>query len=244
MNYAFLFLSLYLLSLDRKLFESEKKKPDATQVFLVDEQPKIEEALRDFKESGYTACLSIALCFQLGARLGEMVALKWSDIDEEKQNYIHIQRMERKVHAEQADGTWKSAGYEVVNHTKSEAGNRNTYLTQKARDLLKMIKEWNCENGYADNEYVFLNKTGNRIHCRSLDSRIRKYCNYAGINVKGMHKIRKTYISTLVDSSLININTIREMVGHDDERTTLHNYTFNRASDLQTQANIEKALNL
>lgn len=132
----------------------------------------------------------------------------------------------------------------VVDHTKSEAGNRNTYLTQKAGDFLKMIKEWNCENGYADNEYVFLNKTGNRIHCRSLDSRIRKYCNYAGINVKGMHKIRKTYISTLVDSSLININTIREMVGYEDERTTLHNYTFNRASDLQTQANMEKALNL
>ncbi len=63
-------------------------------------------------------------------------------------------------------------------------------------------------------------------------------------NVKGMHKIRKTYISTLVDSSLININTIREMVGHEDERTTLHKYTFNRASDLQTQANMEKALNL
>ena len=59
-----------------------------------------------------------------------------------------------------------------------------------------------------------------------------------------MHKIRKTYISALVDSNLININTIREMVGHEDERTTLHNYTFNRITDLQTQANMEKALTL
>ncbi|MCR4960575.1 MAG: tyrosine-type recombinase/integrase [Lachnospiraceae bacterium] len=231
------------VKINRKLFKPVKKKADATQVFLVEEQQKIEaEAIADFKESGYTACLGIALCFQLGARLGEMVALKWSDIGEEKLNHIHIQRMERKVHAEQSDGTWKTIGYEVVNHTKSEAGDRNTYLTQRARDLLQMIKEWNNDHGYADREYVFLGKDGNRIHSKALDTRVRKYCAHIGIDSKSMHKIRKTYISTLVDSNLININTIREMVGHEDERTTLRNYTFNRATDIQTQVNMEKAL--
>jgi len=29
----------------------------------------------------------------------------------------------------------------------------------------------------------------------------------------------------------ININTIREYVGHEDERTTYHNYCFDRSSD-------------
>ena len=106
------------------------------------------EALQDFAESGYTACLGIILCFQLGARLGEMVAIKWSDIEEEKPNHIHIQRMERKVHAQQPDGTWKCLGYEVVNHTKSEAGDRNTYLPRKARKILQNIQEWTEEHGF------------------------------------------------------------------------------------------------
>ncbi len=233
------------VKVNKKLFRVVKKKADATQVFLVDEQPLIEaEALQDFADKGYTACLGVALCFQLGARIGEMVALKWSDIGEEKANHIHIQRMERKVHAEQADGTWKCIGYEVVEHPKSEAGDRNTYLPKKARDILQTIKEWNIEHGFGDNEYIFLGKDGNRIHSRALDTRIRKYCTHIGIDEKSMHKIRKTYISTLVDSNLININTIREMVGHEDERTTLKNYTFNRKSDTQTQENMELALAL
>lgn len=53
-----------------------------------------------------------------------------------------------------------------------------------------------------------------------------------------------SYISALVDSNLININKIREMVGHEDERTTLKNYTFNRKSEEQTQEDIEMALAL
>ncbi len=196
----------------------------------------------ELSKGGYTACLGIPLAFQLGARLGELVTLKWSDIDEEKLNHIHIQRMERKIHEEDSDGKWKTTGYEVVEHTKSEAGDRNTYLTKRAREILELIRQWNIDHGFGDNEFIFLNPNGERIHNRALDTRIRKYCSYADIDIKSMHKIRKTYISTLVDSHLVNINTIREMVGHEDERTTLRNYTFNRKSDAQTQANLEKAL--
>lgn len=231
------------IKINSKLFRITKKKADATQVFLVEEQTQIEnEAIQDFTESNYSACLGIALCFQLGARLGEMVALKWSDINEEKNNYVHIQRMERKIHTQQADGTWKCTGYEVVDHTKSSAGDRNAYISSRAKKLLEDIRVWNEQNGFKNDEYIFLGKNGKRIHSRALDTRIRKYCRHLGINEKSMHKIRKTYISTLIDSNLVNINTIREMVGHEDERTTFRSYCYNRHSDLQTQANLEQIL--
>lgn len=68
-----------------KMFRSSRKKNDASQVFLIEEQPQIENlAESDFHESGYTACLAVALCFQIGVRIGELVALKWTDISEEK----------------------------------------------------------------------------------------------------------------------------------------------------------------
>jgi len=57
-----------------------------------------------------------------------------------------------------------------------------------------------------------------------------------------MHKIRKTYISTLIDSGEINIDRIRELAGHEDERTTFHNYCYNRETDARTHENIERAL--
>ena len=57
-----------------------------------------------------------------------------------------------------------------------------------------------------------------------------------------MHKIRKTYISTLIDNENININYIRQQVGHGDERTTYGNYCFNRKSKDMTENEMEKAL--
>ena len=54
--------------------------------------------------------------------------------------------------------------------------------------------------------------------------------------------LRKTYISALIDSGEINIDKIRELVGHEDERTTFHNYCHNRETDARTHENIERAL--
>ena len=229
--------------INTKMFRSNKKKNDATQVFLIDEQVQIEqEALADFEKNGYPASIAVALCFQMGLRIGEMAVVKWSDIDELQENYMHIQRMEVKRHKHQTNGMWKCNGYEIVDHVKSDAGDRNVYLTKKAKEYLAMVRKWNEEHGFGDSEYIFLDKQGHNIHSRALDTRIRKYCRYIGISEKSMHKIRKTYISTLIDSQLVNLNTIRTLVGHGDERTTLKCYCFNRKNDLQTQESLEKAL--
>jgi len=226
-----------------KMFRTEKKPEDQTQVFLVEEQPQItQKAFDDFKKNDNTAPLAIALCFELGARVGEMVGLKWSDLHEEIQNHIHIQRMEVRDFIRNPDGTWIQLPNKIVENTKTEDGNRNTYLTNEARRILKLIKNWNVLHGYENSEFIFVDKQGERIHIRALDYRLRKYCQQIGINSKSMHKIRKTYISSLIDSNLVNLNVIRSMVGHADEQTTLKNYCFNRVSDMQTQHNIETAL--
>lgn len=59
------------------------------------------------------------------------------------------------------------------------------------------------------------------------------------IGRKSSHKIRKTYISSLFDSGL-NINKIREMAGHEDERTSLNNYCFDRKADKDTENILEE----
>ena len=40
----------------------------------------------------------------------------------------------------------------------------------------------------------------------------------------------------------VNINTIREMVGHADERTTYNNYCYDRSTEAEKLAKIEQAL--
>lgn len=66
-------------------------------------------------------------------------------------------------------------------------------------------------------------------------------CKELGILDRSSHKARKTFISTLLDGG-VNINTVREMVGHADERTTYNNYCFDRSTEEEKILLIEKAL--
>ena len=67
-------------------------------------------------------------------------------------------------------------------------------------------------------------------------------CDYAGVDNKSNHKIRKTYISSLFDSG-VNINTIREQAGHEDEKTSLNNYCFDQKDVSEREKELEKAAN-
>ncbi len=227
--------------IDGKLFRSTKKPDDEKQVFLINEQPLVEaEAYKDFEENGYctSAPLAIPFLFQTGLRLGELVALRVSDIEG---NYIHIQRQEVKEERQREDGGWLPARRIIVDYTKSEAGDRMVYLSSKARQIVKKILDNNKTQGFREGDYIFLDKKG-RIHGRAVDTRLRKYCRCLGMNyVKSCHDIRRTYISILIDKN-ININEVRKQAGHADERTTYRNYCYNRMDDVQKEQALESAL--
>lgn len=221
-----------------KMFTKPIDKPSETQVFLVDEQPEIEkEALKDFNLTKLSNALSVILAFQTGLRIGELVGLKYSDIEG---NYLHIQRMEVRTQKQNEDGSWQEAKYVIVEHVKTDAGDRKIYLTSKARETIELIKDTNLKNGYKDNDYIFVDAKG-RLHTRALDYRLRKCCERANISEKSMHKIRKTYISTLIDKQ-VNIDYIRRIVGHEDAQTTYNSYCYNTLTDKMTENLLERAL--
>lgn len=225
---------------NKKLFRKVPKKISKTQVFLVGEEENvIKEALNDFYENGKdTAALAIPFNFQVGLRSGELVALKESDIEGDT---LHVQRMEVKVYEISEDGTTgRCIGREVVEYAKSDAGIRDVYLTQEAKEIIEIILQTNRER-QASSDYLFLDKAGTRISTYVVDNRIAKYCRHIGIPEKRIHKIRKTYISTLIDSQL-NIDEVRRQAGHEDEKTTYANYCFNRLEENPTHQKIEQAL--
>lgn len=230
------------VKIEPKLFRKVKKKPDETQVFMTDEQPKIiDAAFRDFKENNNPNALGIPLLFLLGLRAGELVALKFSDIDEETDGYIHIQRMEVKETSADENNKYHTTGYKVVEHAKTQAGDRNVYIPGQAREILSMLQEYSIAHGHPVDGYVFMTERG-RTKEDAMSYRLKMYCKRCGIPMKSLHKIRKTYISTLIDDGNININYIRQQVGHEDERTTYGNYCFNRKTEQENQSDMERAL--
>ncbi|MCR5082354.1 MAG: site-specific integrase [Parasporobacterium sp.] len=213
------------VKLPTKLFKQTRKPESSSQVYTEEEQRKlINTILENYSTS---TPLAIVLAFYTGTRVGEMMALKWDDVHE---NYIHIQRMEQRNYDN--DNHLKRT---VVNHAKTDAGTRDIPLTSKAKDILRLISDFESVDGY-----IFCSE-GKRTTSKGFECALRRYCRKAEIPYKSSHKIRKTYISTLIDNN-ININTIREIVGHEDAQTTYNSYCYDRKDINTVRSELENIL--
>lgn len=215
----------------KRLFRKVKKKPDYTQIFYQHEVDTISQmALEDFQNRVKVyelAPLALLFQFQTGLRIGELCAVRYDDI--ETPDYIHVQRMVRRDTKE------------IVEHTKTSYGDRQVFLTAQAKQLIILARERQKDLGVDSSGFIFsINEKP--LTERSVSTLYTKYCKQAGIIQKSSHKSRKTYISSLIDGQ-VNINTVRELVGHADERTTLRNYAFDRKTETEKHKMIEKALN-
>lgn len=230
------------VKVNTKLFHRVKKKAGESQVYTIDEEERfIKDMIRRFKEHPEnTAPLAVMLAFETGVRIGELCALKFEDIEG---NYIHIQRQEIREYQKIDEYNMKFKCYKIVEYTKSEDGFRDVYLTTAARKIIELARNMNELNGeYCEEGYIFVHNHKNINHY-SIQAMILRGCNKVNMDVKTSHKIRKTYISTLIDSGL-NIDAIRRFAGHSDERTTYGNYCYNRMTDQQTEEIVENALNV
>lgn len=222
------------VKIDGKMFRHVPKAESDTQVFTTEDEKRICILAMEH----YNSCpksitpLAIVLNFNLGLRVGELVALKWSDID--SKNYVHIQRMEVADYSLDEEGMVTRHGVKIVDHTKSYAGDRNVYLNANARNILSIIRKRSFLYGLYDDDFIFVNSNSSRLTTSSINSFLYKLCDEMNIGKKSSHKIRKTYISSLFDGGL-NINKIREIAGHEDERTSLNNYCFDRKTDNDTE---------
>lgn len=234
------------VKIQKTLFAKKEKPTNESQVFLTNEQKLLcDEAAKKFSIRDWcTTPLMILLNFQIGVRIGELVALKWIDIEGD---YLHIQRMEQSafkiVEQENANIDIERDGFIVVPHTKSSAGDRMIYLNQNAKGILKLINSINIKYGYYDDGYIFIaSRQGTRGTSRTITKYLGSLCLSSGITNKSNHKIRKTQISAMFDNH-ININTIREQAGHEDERTSLNNYCFDQSDDEVKKKMLESVSN-
>lgn len=228
------------VKINAKLFKRNKKRTSETQVYSEQEEVDlIDDMLRRFNRNPEsTAPLAVMFMFETGLRIGEACALKFEDVSH---GYIHIQRQEVRDFEWTDEYTMKFKCFKIVEYTKSEDGYRDIYLTEAARKILEICRVINNRYGYdKKGDFIFYNK-GERVNHYSIQAMIKRGCEYLDMMVKTAHKIRKTYISTLIDSGL-NIDEIRRTVGHSDERTTYGNYCFNRKTQKQTEDIIEFAL--
>lgn len=212
------------LELSKRLFKQDFKDP-SSQVFLEDEIPKVIQWLKDHPKP---ANLGIVLAFETGLRTGELAALKPEDLEDE---VLHVQRQEIKYKLEKG-----KCAHEVVEYTKTEAGNRYIYLPKSAINIIRQLR---LQNPFG--EYLIM-EDGKRVITSTFPYRLRKACQECGIPEKSMHKIRKTYGTILIDND-VDDSLIMSQMGHADISTTREYYYFANKNNENKKEQIRNAIN-
>lgn len=229
----------YRVKINRKKLVNSSKKPSAKEVFQADEKELLlEEMERRLQNNpSNTAPLAVMLDFELGTRKGEILAICKSDIVDSR---IHIHRQLVEEFDTSDLNNMKSKGFHVVDYTKSEDGDRWLPLTNRAKKIIKRIEAVNEEYGHRYKDFLFV-KDGRCLIPDAVDAQIKRGCEHIGIPVKTMHKIRKTYASTLLHNG-VNLSIVKDMLGHADESTTLKHYIYNIEDSTETDNKVLNAL--
>lgn len=197
-----------------------KKQHKEDVVFTKEERDLIKKEIQtdtaNYKDS---VPFAILLCFQLGLRVSELIALKWSDI---KGNTIHIQRQEICYTFENEDETVKKTIHEIVEYTKTEESDRILPLSPDALKILNDVKNWNKEHNIKS-AFIFANKKGINFNRQKINTQLYKYCEQINISKKSSHKIRRSVISSLLDN-VKNKDSVRQFAGHKNIQTTFNSY--------------------
>ncbi len=204
---------------------------DSSRVYSTEEKEalfrEIQKEICEYPNN--TDCYAILLLFKLGLRIGELCALRWSDVDWDSGfGEMHIRRTE----SQELNSEGKLIPT-VVEHTKKKSpyGDRFLPLGKYEFNLLRTVKQINETNGYYDNDYIFCDENG-RTKIREIDNRIRKLCTHANIPIKSAHDIRRTVASEMHMNG-VPIKIIQKYLGHSDISTTW-GYIYNTKNKHET----------
>lgn len=173
---------------------------------------------------------------QTGLRVGEALALRWSDIDYEN----NILTICRSLNEDKSKKEW------IFEKTKSKAGERNVPLTKEARRILSLVKEQ--QKGYAVNivygDLVFRNPDGKCIIRHRLSARLNYICKLNGMRTISMHILRHTFATRCIEAGM-NPKALQSIMGHETISTTLDLYV--KANDdykIEEISKVENSLNI
>ena len=176
-----------------------KEKP--VECFTFAEQKHIEQAVLNGKKD---KLYGIILCLYSGLRIGELIALQWSDIDFAK----GILTVSKSCH-DGKDGI-------VIDEPKTSSSRRVIPLPKQLLPLLKGIKK------KSDSPFV-VSANGKPVSVRSYQRSFELLLKKLNIPHKGFHSLRHTFATRAIECGM-DVKTLSEILGHKNPTVTLNRY--------------------
>lgn len=160
--------------------------------------------------------LGVLFALLTGIRVGELVTLKASD---EENGKLYLRRTESKG----KDENGRTFIY-IKDYPKTVESMSGIELTESAVEIWNLIKKLNYVNKVKSN-FMFYEEDYGRLHEYHFKSTIKKICRDCGIPFRSMHKLRKTYSSTLFANG-VEEKIVQQQMRHKDSKTTHKHYEF------------------
>ncbi|APC85489.1 MULTISPECIES: tyrosine-type recombinase/integrase [Clostridium] len=201
---------------------NKDKKENEIEIFTDKEITALKKAL----EGHRLKCL-ILLALGSGLRQGELLALRWSDINFDTFE-IQVNKSIKHVKIISPDGTGERKTIEQS--PKSKTSNRIVPIPSKLINVLEEhkalqdIEKKAAGSSYIDKNLIFANEIGRPILVKNIFRIYKNILISAGIKHKKFHSLRHTYATKLFEKG-VQLKTVQKLLGHKDISITADIYT-------------------
>lgn len=181
----------------------EEKKIEC---FTTSEQRILEEAVKNDKRP---KTFGILLCLYTGLRIGELLALEWSDIDFDKRELS----ISKTCH----DSKDEFGNYiRFVNPPKTSTSMRIIPIPKQLMPMLRETKKKNSSRFVVGNGDKIISV---RSYQRTYELMLKKH----GLPHRGFHALRHTFATRALECGM-DVKTLSELLGHKNPTVTLNRY--------------------
>lgn len=163
---------------------------------------------------------------QTGLRVGELIGLRWSDVDLENREI----RIVRSIYFNTSEKVWH------IGAPKSEYGKRRIPLTDEAIRILKEQKEFDEKLKIPEEwkDQVFLSRKGKPVYASQYDRCMETICQRAGVKTFRIHVLRHTFATRCIEGKM-SPKTLQKILGHHDVAFTLNTYVTTTADEMKKE---------
>lgn len=172
------------------------------------------ELIRYLQQDTDKIKLGVLISLYTGIRLGELCALKWSDIDIPN-GTLKIDKTIQRIKNTDKYATTKTKV--IIDKPKSSKSVRTVPIPSFLHEKL-----WNQRNRYWVNAYV-LSGTYMYVEPRIYQKHFKRILKEANIKEVNYHALRHTYATRAIESG-IDVKTLSEILGHSNVKFTLERY--------------------
>ena len=198
-------------------------KKNEVKILSISAQRQIEQSVLDSIDAT-TAGVYIAL--YAGLRIGEVCALKWEDIDFQRQ----IIRVRRTVARVQKDADKSHGTALIIDAPKTRASIREIPISPLLLPILMQTKKISKSNYVTSTHSGFLST-------RTFDYRYKKLLRESGVPTVNFHTFRHTFATRCIEVGM-DIKSLSQILGHSSVSTTLNTYVHPSMDSIR--AHIEK----